>query len=434
MATAFYGGSFRIGFLPPNYTETQVRQMSPSTLTAFPNQDLDPKNTNWTFYQPNDERNILFHWMKDFDSKDPSSVGGYVVLYVVGPLVTQAADFKTISLVVETAGDYIFAQPNPTFGTAPQTLSGPLSYFATSNIAQQPGCDTPVYGSQCSLQIIPNTTLSLLNGFLFLRTLGDRPLDTYPSTFALGSKAKEVRTLGLTTGQRFASGGQLYHIESGSDVMTPEQQSMYVSCELDSVRGYIASGPLKSIELNTGLVGIMSNFKFTTPAVSLYEIILGSSKFSSNPIDTTKIGLSGDSAIVFTNPLPNESVVTFVNLENRTLSLQTVAMGEELAAATTSDPNTSFVYTLRNDLTGVPIRYFRLTPFGVFTTHAVSTPLLINSSTPLSLVFDSELPMTSPLPSMPSSMKQVFRNLRKANSLALLRPSHMQSITDDALD
>lgn len=176
MATFQFGGSFRIGFLPPKFNRAEVLRVGIQTLTAYPNVDLDPKNTDWSQFQCSDERNVLFHWMNgDYDKAE--SFAGWFVFYVAAPLVVSGTD-SSVSLLCEAAGGFNFSQLAP----LNQVIAGSNAWFQSqSALYYQSGCDD--YAQTFKVNIWPTTIRSLPCGFFYASTIGGSQSDYPPSIY-----------------------------------------------------------------------------------------------------------------------------------------------------------------------------------------------------------------------------------------------------------
>lgn len=451
MANAFNGGSIRVGFLPPNITEAQIRGMSLATLTAYPNQDLDPKNTSWVNFTGNDERNVMFHWTADTpDATKPETFGGYIVFYVAGQLVTGNQQGGEVNLYVEIKGDYHFLQPNPAFNISDGQFAGPLRAEALRNLALQPGCDDGISGSTklSGVQILTSTTRSLNCGFLYAYGYNGTDPTTYsPSTtwnipYATNTRAlipggtqpgldAPFATLSPGAG---ATGTIRFYTDPGQtsgQIMLPITNAEITAVSLPTFSdptntmppsnnpGWYLTPTSKDIGTD-GTVFPTDRFYYkknsygpcTASSGNAMAVLYYPSNVG-NPILIANTGLTG-----FNKPARNdESIVVFVNTYHRTLNMQTALMAESLRLSNGLDPNTTYVYTLRSADTNDPIINMRLWSDGIWSTNAVtSDTLILKPGIELYLQFDRTLPAGSSLPTISRMDRSVLRDYRKAGS------------------
>lgn len=412
MATFQFGGSLRIGFLPPKFTQQQIQQMPIQTLTAYPNIDLDPKNTNWVEFQASDERNILFHWMDDLNSDDPQSFGGWFVFYVASPIVVSGGVTSTISLLVESAGSFNFSQLAPITAIKP-TASG---WIDSDYVIGQTGADDN--NTITGIQILPATIKSLSGGFFGMKGLAKEPITSLPSVKVSENLKKYitevddgnriVQNLNPGKATRGAGDKECY---IGSEVIGLEilpnaeptamgsllipvgytQQESFPptmkSCEWRS-DGYIQyRGETTSGGAREEVKGLVSPRSDATQRAS--------------PIDTTKIGIPEE---VFAQTLEGESLVLFVNTTLRTINTQTRQHKQFLARVPNFQNTTSQLYQLRRDGQASPLLTLRLTPWGYWTTRATDVVALL-SDEKLYLTYLQDLPMSTPIPGNSYSSK-----------------------------
>ena len=383
MANFANGGSFRVGFLPPYFTEEQVQNMSLATRTAYPNMDLDPKFTDWTEFSGVDERRVLFHTM---DESTPEGFGGWIVFYVVGSLVQSLQTSGEVSMIIETAGDFEFLQlADLSDGGVTPTTSGPLPPQACLNILDQLGCDDHIGGDGLALQVQPVGNINA-KGF-FLATSLD---GSAPEALASGSIIDHKENVGS---YRQRAQGTILVDGSGTDKYKRDTKG-----GADGFfKSYLPAGYLAIVNCENGALIVQTFTQGLRKAIT--DVIIDNdgvwfghpgyhedlpSDHSRTRIDqdysfksTEKFHFHVDPAILLTHSLlrnqrPNESIVQFANLNLRTLNLQTKA----ISGALKSQPpgiTADHLYTVRAPNVNGPIMYLRLQPCGMFTTHASTT-------------------------------------------------------------
>lgn len=431
MATAFFGGSFRVGFLPPNISESEIRGMGTENLTAYPNVDLDPKNTDWMTYSPPDERNVMFHWSTNTpDYTKPESFGGYIVFYVVGPLVTQNATFDSISLVVESVGKFQFAQPNPSFGIsiAPPINSGPLSVATCTDILNQRGCDDQV-SSRMRIQYLNSGVTSLsvggmmakgING-IYTSSFPGQTLDSAMLTLRNGIEANTTH-LGLAQFSLTNSDSLTYLDMS---LFPGRHQNIIQNSEINAYEATAnlfsgASLPeMKIVNSTTSKKFDAGEFKVFFQPInggtyfvsypadaghSCYLVVAGE---TSAPLSLAALTITGNSTSL-TPTVANESIVTFTNVGTRSLNIQTEDMAFDMNATSGLDPAVSYLYAVRTKAFPDPIRILRLNPNGFLTTQPFASDVIFDGSgSEIYLTYEGTFPTSSPLPPT-SSMSYMY--------------------------
>lgn len=465
MANAFNGGSIRVGFLPPNITESQIRTMSLATLTAFPNVDLDPKNTNWVHMSANDERNIMFHWMAEAsDPAKPETFGGYLVFYVAGQLVSGNLQGGEVQLYVEVRGDYKFLQPNPAFAVSSGEFAGPLSSAALQDLAGQLGCDDMTAGTSTvsGVQIFASTTRSLPCGFgMAYGYNGTTPLDhssgaswdqdywqyarpqaaslgNYPSPMAIGAlTSTDPNGTAPPSGANWVIG--LFPNPQSSSQMLNATNAELTSYKLPSQHTTVAYSVPNAPESGSvnmdwwhavtakafGTVGSRRCFYVSGRDIATDRVVPANTTLADYQAPLGLTDRLGDPIVAASAALPghalpannSESLVAFVNTFLRTMNLQTFRMARDLATSSNLSANTTYVYTLRNLADGEPIINLRLWPNGSFSTNAVtSDTLILKPNDQLYLQFERQLPTGSPLPPLARTQRAALRDYTKAGS------------------
>ena len=379
MANFANGGSFRVGFLPPYFTEEQVQNMSLATRTAYPNMDLDPKFTDWTEFSGVDERRVLFHTM---DESTPEGFGGWIVFYVVGSLVQSLQTSGEVSMIIETAGDFEFLQlADLSDGGVTPTTSGPLPPQACLNILDQQGCDDHTGGDSFVLQVQP-VNVQTAKGF-FLGTSLD---GSAPESLAAGSIIHPQENV---TSYRTRAEGSILLNGSGTDKYKRDKKG-----NSDGFfKSYLPPGYLATVNCESGALVVQTFTQDLRKEIN-DTIILSDgvwfghagyhedlpSEHSKTRIDhpysyehTNKFHFHVEPTILLTqstlkNQRPNESIVQFANRSTRALNLQTKA----IARALKNQPpgiTADHLYTVRAPDVNGPIMYLRLQPCGMFTTH-----------------------------------------------------------------
>lgn len=425
LATAWYGGSIRVGFLPPNVNVTELRQIPLSVLTSYPNRDIDPKNTAWVSFQGPDQREIAYHYMKPFDSNDRQSFGGYIVFYVAGRLVTQAPEFTSISFIVETAGNFMFDQPNPMALELNPLQDNPLGVASSVPLHLQPLLDTLASGDGLGVTVQDGSVNAIGWPGIGFAVPGkkDAILADLPSVIANSTvKSMLTRPEYSTQWHHYATVHHGYEMKPpyamvGDPFFAQINVSVPDPSNVDKAQ--FGSQPYEIDTTNNDIT-----FAFLTD-----KIAPGSSGFQLDrtkmlllPSDSTvpveaKLNTRGNDLFRITRLLPNESVVLFTDSVTRTYSIQTTLMAVEMGKfPAEADLNTSWLYNLVGP-TGTPLLTLRLSPNGLFSTNAAAAAVVYPAKG-ATLKYIGELPLSSPLPGPTGAMLDMRRAMLKNRTMA----------------
>lgn len=427
MANAFNGGSFRIGWLPPNLNPTEIRTMPLSSLTAYPNRDLDPKNTDWMHYMANDERNVMFHWMTDGpDYTKPESFGGYIVMYVVGSLVTGQAQIGTVSMVVEAVGNFTFKQPSPRFKNISPVSNGPLSQDAITDITYAMGCDDFFASPRQAINILPKMLEALHWGFSRAYTVGGQPSYSSPGA-ALDDVERDVMNQNISIQTNTVA---TYNItaENYCEFRIPKRTNTCLPFNIDR----------RAVQFSTSLFAAgASGVTFYDQTVTKAEIHVESDnwqRYTCGPFQSagTSPGFASfwgetggtfngeyigakDTTSLLPKPQPAESAVVFSALISASANAQTRPMAQSLKNST-ANPGMSYLYAVHSQQNPERLRLLRLNPNGMFTTQAEDNNVTLRPALGDSfyLTYEGTLPVDSPLPPRSSYAKQIARRSVKA--------------------
>jgi len=436
MGTAFYGGSFRIGFLPPNVSEADIRGMGTENLTAYPNVDLDPKNTDWMTYSPPDERNVMFHWATNQPTSDrPETFGGYIVFYVVGPLVTQNPEFNSISLVVEAVGKFDFAQPNPHFGNsiAPPINAGPLSVATCTDLFNQRGCDDFIC-DRMRVQYLNSTTTSLQVGGIFAKGYNNHYTTTFspntidPNFLAIRTqwennaiKITTAANCGVDTDKSTFLEMFPFPTTTQRVIMNAEKLAYNSSQALYSLNNLNVWQPTAiAVEKKFNSNNFRVAFNPQNSAVYFADYPAGNSSFlclaldNEGPISLAACAITANSTSMAPT-VANESIVLFTNVYSRSMNIQTLDMRRDLGQTAGLDNSVSHLYAVRTVDDPDPIRIWRLNPNGFFTTSALLADVIFEPQAEVYLTYEGPWPTNNPLPPQSAYSMRYSRELMRNN-------------------
>lgn len=432
MATAFYGGSIRVGYLPPNMTKNEIRNMPLDVLTVFPNDDFDPKNTTWTHFNTPDERDVAYHYMSNnpegWDENDKRSFGGYIVLYVAGRLVTQSPEFNSINIIIESAGNFKFSQINPKFGTTITPTTDGTLYGDALIPSRWIPVDCPRSPAASKIVILPNSQPLGVGGFRMeplgyskLTDAADIHIDPamYPfTTLTRESGVFDIYNSGSSISLPSIPDDYVYALPGAVDLRyVPRNMNQFgfpdASPGIWAVDDWDAAFQRRiscdnlanNIDNSTGLTQYRTNTAAPDAGVSYTqttEWFLDSSDLNAAAIGAAMHGATYTHSTF--KPNANESIIVFYNSVARFPSLQSTVAADILKATDNHDSVTSEIYALRRG-NGTIITYIRLNPNGIMTVPLSSTENVLDITQDLRLEFVQYLPITSPLP--------VSNNLRK---------------------
>lgn len=402
VATVWYGGSIRVGYLPPSVLESQLQTIPLEVLTTFPNRDIDPKNTGWVEFTPPDERNIMYHYM---DDKDRQGFGGWIVFYVAARLVTQSPEYTTIQMIVENKGGFMFDQVSPFAISRVDQGPNPLSILSTIPLHKQCTSDAPQQVRAIQIEASTTTVITFPGFFhsafgVFRATQEDAP--SIPSI-----NKSPVLVSDYSTETASFDGGQCFigvTIDSTGELK--DTKSGYLEYELNTISArFSTDDEKKKHEFFRGTV-----LRADQGGLSL------------NPLDLTGRKLwSGNSEL----PPPkitrirNESIVLFVdNQITGTYSTQTNLISQILGAGIELDKNTTYLCQLISPA-GTPLNYLRFWPDGLITTNATAARLLIpvypttGTNDGYTIRYLNTLPINDPIPAVPSTFFAIKPMLAK---------------------
>lgn len=415
-ATFQYGGSLRLGWLPPKFTRSQVNNLPVQVLTAYPNIDLDPKNTEFIEFQASEERNILFHWMDDGESDAPESFGGWFVFFVASPLViTGGGADNRVTMLVETAGSFEYAQPAPIDSIGPISNKGILD---EDPIFTQTGCDD--FQRIQAIQILSNKIKSLNAGWQFARAVNGKytrdvvPNIVYSQAMKAWAESSGIVPFASSTMQvtEQSFGNRTFMIPS---IATSQPIG---NSEWDCVYAYFTDpsdyvcipSPYKYI------TGSNLGFAFPEKGDPPASGKLGTIVFASDDVSPIKVADTGfyvinnNEFVADTSSMPildGESLVTFVSMRTRSINIQTSLHADRIAKANLPMTTSQLYHLMTTDSTQ-PLLTVRLTPYGFFTCKSTdSDALLMNKN--LYLRYIQDYPMNDPIPVTNNDRKFLMR-------------------------
>lgn len=461
MSTFQYGGSLKIGWLPPTLKPEDFPSVSLELLSTFPTINIDPKDTNYTCFTGEDQRRIHFHTGPlDFGNQD--SFGGYIVLFVMGKLVTSGeATSNTISLVIESAGKFEYMQPNPHFIKSMQGDDHPLSTLGGQNaFLEAITCDSRIGSQNTTLMIQNSTTRNTNVGWWGARGVDGRKTMDFPQVTGLSAIKREVGEGLLTGSTQFKYSGNLDGVRIGTAPGTttwrikPEQRStgptltfpqninvetikFSVRSDLLSPKDTFAYTLTNSPSFLPQWTGALGNGKWTIfDQIAQMQLALQTTVLDPDPVFKGCYTYSEyeDGALPqirnMTGPIATqggtlnqrrsgESFVFFLDRTSGAVDMQTVEIGRAMSRYKTTDLNITWVYNVNqyddaDDSFLGTVLVLRLWPEGYFTTSGVTSTFALPSiGFHYRLEFNETLPANSPLPRPPSTLINIMRACSK---------------------
>lgn len=420
LATAWYGGSIRVGFLPPNMTMTDIYSIPLEVLTSYPNKDIDPKNTAWVDFRGPDQREIAYHYMAPFDDTRRQNFGGYIVFYVAGKLVTQAPDFTTIQFIVETAGDFMYDQPSPRALEPSSVTQHPLGPAIDIPLIMQPLCDSADSCQGNIVQVCKNTVTSLTVGGATMSAVG-RNLALFKNTTGLELLNTKLNgSSGMPRGfDCWKEGGVAPDL-----VMNTSNSVPRINCELGTPIAVCANGllPLGEKYQEISLTALNDaddtlGLKYTAgPTKTVDNAILQDlsiMRTTTNTGGAINPALAAIGAMKLSPMAGGESIVIFGNVHTRNFAPQTMPQAHFMGKwpHDMADSEVSYLYNLVNS-TGTPLLTIRLNPNGMFTSNSVAADVVYDNQYTY-LRYVGTLPVSSPLPPMSAVARNLQRTLAR---------------------
>jgi len=436
MATAFYGGSIRVGYLPPNINQTEIRNMPLDVLTVFPNDDFDPKNTTWAHFSTPDERDVLYHYMSPntngWDVTDKRSFGGYIVLYVAGRLVTQSPEMTSINVIIESAGNFNFSQINPRFGVTDFSDNKGVLSTASTRLDTWVSSEADKHKIR-NVTILQNNINSLpLGGFKM--TPYQYPDIDSAEGITLGPIGQDVRKTNITN--------KMFSTNIGADPAAPYETfeavttpSLFHPMILPSLANVSFDGAGDYNFENralTGHGGKGQNWNLVYKPPNSAKHIIVNNPASYFVVENSAVPLSGTinsykTGCQFAPNAAIESIVVFPD-DYSFINLQPYNFAADLRAHKAYDPIMSQIYALRRK-EGTIITYIRLNPNGICTAPPTPTETVIEIVEGMYLEYVQDLPITSPLPVSSSSRKEM-RRIKLMDRLKQTDPELIRLLAD----
>lgn len=450
MSTFQYGGSLKMGYLPPNIHPEDFPNLSLELLSTFPTINIDPKNTDYTCFEAEDQRRVLFH-TGELDFGNIDSYGGNFILFVMGKLVSSGdAGSTTISLVMEVAGNFEYLQPNPKFIASAAGGVHPLARLEGSAFLEGITCDSRKGSQHLTIQVEKSTTRNLHVGWWGAYGVGGKKTMEFPQVTGLSDRKRRVGNDLLTGSIHFQEDGNfsVQKVEGATNdyYLAPQQVRGVKNIFPPNINEHTLGISLWDPEYNFsgGSVHSNPNFAWTlskSGQTYLKELPppITTSFVEDNDMDKIKVRLSNiyideqtdnmkgiftyvkaeNVGVVvlnnITGPLATSGGVlnmrrtgeSFVLLQDQTtgsIDTQTVEMGRAMRTTENTDNNITWVYNVEqyDEQDAVflgTVLVVRLWPEGYFTTSGVSASLILPTKGFFyKLKFIETLPSNSPLP------------------------------------
>lgn len=443
VSTSAFGGSFRIGKLPPNITADQISNMTLANFSVFPFIEIDPQMPLYVGLSCYDERNTLFHYSGDFNDKDPNSFGGWLVGYIVSPLIQSSDGSSSLNIEVDMTGDFTFAQPNPFFSLVSNDTTV-FPNYVSNDILGQGGCDAPMCSTSSAIMLCAPGTEIVMGGVLMGAPGRVDPWSYAQQDFMAATNFRSGVENGTITCLE-GSWEDSYHILPKSDTIGTKN----LVCRSTNGRsgwpgqtagGYnkvlVRSGDLDNLPENNypyvyvrdtadGCFSISVQDETIDAIDTIYYSAGGESEYSTF-VDVGQKFIGADSDgdatlfdLMHLTPMVDEAPIFFCDQNMQSASLQPRKMAQYF-----SNPDfdklsdtVSIVFLLVDMITGQKYRYIRLSPNGVFTTnYEDEKSMLISSFNPMALQYFTTIPISAPLPKATLEMRSMLKRLTYLNN------------------
>nr|USL85467.1 MAG: coat protein [Avian associated calicivirus 1] len=436
--SALYGGLIRIVHLPPNMNRDDINRISVKNLTAFPNIEVNPQNTEWSLIKGEDERNILFHYAKSgFSETDPQSFGGWIVAFVEASLIASADGATSVGLVVETCGRFLYNQPNPFFtaDSNDPTAQDPLPNYLLRDVTSQGMCSVDL--NPGDLQMVtwqnPNdpsfdrTTINM--GTIYTGKSGEKQPYEYPGTVLSGCDVirdaylEQTELPPIFPNVVLPSDGA-YH----AAIRVPDQVFMadaFPSTGLFIYEHAVGEGEPDQAKYTVIKRNIKEGFiEYIYNSVNNEAVaqqagldFANAEAFETAAIENGYFGLKIQSVDPF--------IVYWFSASFSASAVMTATMARYMNQDEDFIPlssTQSWVYTVNDTEQGVQIAYIRLCPNGIWTTNYPSEFMTFPGQR-VYLDFNATVPLDEPLPSLTASMKY-HRNFMRGHTIVGTKSSH----------
>nr|WPR18077.1 MAG: hypothetical protein [Crogonang virus 23] len=366
--TGFHAGALGWARIPPNIKPSSLTTIA--DFTAFEWDIIDPKQLESITISMIDQKNLMYHY-RDFDENDPTTFGGYFVLFVMMPLNTSSTGSQQINLTIWSRADPSFTVAQIVPPALAITTGGPETaglLFPKEIPWTDPLTGLAVNILRISTSNVTTSTYGVVDYAGLPLTEKYTPLSVFQSIVVFngaGSLPEVCRWADRITELK----RPLLVQNIGLKTVTAQQVNSVTSSTTGTALAFTSQA---STPLNVG-----TGKQFTVQA-STYDpsCVYNASTISGVPI----------------TPYLNESIVEFKPVYNapnvnggaetastaQLIACQTVQMITALTnqAQGIMTQGTGFLYALRDKVTGLGVAYLKLNSNGVMTATRTNTQVL----------------------------------------------------------
>lgn len=380
MGTGFHAGLLAMARLPPNIHPDSIRGIDQWTLFEY--MIFDPKALDPMTKTLIDQKNIAYHYGNKLDESDPSTFGGWFVVFVFSPLRTSSTGNNQINVAIwnRLSPDFTVAQVVPlrtieNSGTSIEaaqaifprdvTLTDPYTGLKTEKLVVTTETVVPPTGkfNVCdfnSTQRWGATKGTWSLGQQFLNALGvqENPSDNnYYNTGGGFYSCSEVlgRPLECITRPMFIG-------YKTAGIWQPKRYRI----ALDSTHTVLTGTPETTATLNMSNPSTSGTtwYWITGPADGIDSITPQPDAPTTVPVNVLaeSIVKFQSSVPTYSNPVDQSEVVSWQYLQ----PFESAEVIKKLRGMITRQQ--SIMYIMYDKPTGLPVRYFRLSYDGILTT------------------------------------------------------------------
>lgn len=411
VSTALQGGALCVVRLPPSYTRSDITAMDITQLTTYELIELDPQFTAYKPMKFVDQKRMAYHYM-ELDENDPDTFGGWVVLFVKSAMVAGSDGDKTINILIDSRGGFVFVQPAKlSVGGTPSPTPKYLPSWSLRNVNYQGTCEGT--GSFTELIIAPTATPGVGIGTLGLQQAGTKDPFTYTSNSLYNVLLDPVRNAlraGLVQPQ--ISGSMDHngiHVTGGSATF---YSSMYFNAGVHWF-GDVEDGVYCTIQ---GQSLDENEFRYQVDK-DAGDVHNGAYLSYIAPYTPT-ITFSHNVTMIITLPVGEVPVIFFDQLCSLASPLPRLMNNAfSLSGINKIPDDQSYLMACYDMVTGIFHGWFRMCPNSIITAADPSSenPLVLSTTDPIGFYIVAMIPISSPLPVNGSRVDSAYRGLARSH-------------------
>lgn len=393
-ATAFHGGAIAVARIPPGMTELDFGTLQKYTIMDWHMSDM--RNTQPMTFNLLDQRNILYHYNKQYDVNDLTTYGGSLYVFVLSPLIVgSASGIQQVNMAIfaKFGQNFTLSQMIPVSDPSPVANSFPL-YENALNFAY-PRHPTNAINMVEAFYVFPSNVVQITNGFFGsapvygdfkTRSVQGNVFDYQKQICAIGDRITNFTP--ATSGPSPNPVNAMPHANkatpSGEGVTDgwfalgrfgTEGENTPFACNI--INRNIGVPVAESVTPMWAVNSAGNGFNSTETCQIACNIITNASKLHAQEYSTEE-----SKAIKF-GPGVNESFFVFCPVKVSAAdyySIQTLQLMEAIRSTAYVIPEGyAMLFELIDTTTALPIREVKLYREGFMTTNATATPLIITA-------------------------------------------------------